>query len=240
MASNTAAHRKASAARRVDDRACTGEIPVITPGMLEARDARRERTKSETTARKASPTREQVVARAAKNAKAEQKQALRGRKTAAREHAAAAEEAARQQKKQRKVAVRAERRESRRMLRRKISIFVGAGFIVLIAAGALIYPSAQQYYQTTRANDRLQAQADALAARNAQLESNAENLETDQGIEDAARADGWIKSGENAVNVTDAGDVTSPTAIPKQVDLDAIQAPDTWYTRILDPLFGVE
>lgn len=241
MASNAmTARRKTSAVRRSDDRASTGEIPVITPEMLAARKAGAECAKRTVTARKAPATHKQVAAQAAKNAKAERKQALRDRKTSAKEKAVAAEEAARQEKKQKKAALRAEKREARRILRHKILIIVGSALVVLVAAGALIYPSAQQYYQTRRANDRLQAQADALAARNAQLESNVENLDTDQGIEDAARADGWVKNGENAVNVTDIGYVTSPTSIPRQIDLDAIQAPETWYTAVLDPFFGVD
>ena len=52
---------------------------------------------------------------------------------------------------------------------------------------------------------------------------------------------GLVKKGEVAVNVsgvTDSSDESS--TIPPNVSADSIDPPDTWYSGILDPLFGVE
>jgi len=161
-------------------------------------------------------------------------------KREAKQHAIQVKEEEKRQEAERRAEARAQRREVRRLRRRKAFIVVGVGLVVLVAAGSLVYPSARQYYQTRRAADRLEAQAAAVQARNDQLQANIDSLNTDQGIEDQARSLGWVKDGENAVNVGNAGDITATTSIPDEVELDQIQAPDTWYTVILDPLFGVD
>lgn len=248
MPSNAAVKKKAAGKAGVipfvDDRAATGELPIITPQMLanQPSGSKAAGTAKRKPTRKASP--EKVARSAAKNAKAEQKQREKDLATSAKDRArkqvSQSKERQRERKREQKAAAKAEKAEARRLRRRKVLMVTGATLVVLIAAGFLIYPSAQQYYRTLRENERLQAVADALNSRNAQIQQNIDNLNTDEGIEDQARTYGWTKEGENAVNVTNTGEVTATTSIPESVDVNAVTAPDTWYSVVLDPFFGVE
>lgn len=117
--------------------------------------------------------------------------------------------------------------------------------VCLVFACAFLYPTAQTYYQTVRENDRLQAEYSALQERNSQLETNVSSLQSDAGIEARARDQfGWVKKGETSVNVNGlnvASDTasSSATSLVASVDSSEIEAPSTWYSPMLDLIFGV-
>lgn len=121
--------------------------------------------------------------------------------------------------------------------KRVVIAFIAAAALVL--AAILVYPSAQQYYQTYRENQRLQAEYLAIESRNAEIQSNIDYLNTDAGIEDQARQYGWVEQGENSVSVSGTGEDDVTTTVPDEVKSDSIEPPHTWITNILDPVFGV-
>ncbi len=100
---------------------------------------------------------------------------------------------------------------------------------------AFVYPSAQQYYTTVRDQAKLEAQYTALTEHNDTLQAQVDSLGTADGMEAQARSEfGWVKSGENAVVVTGLDTQSDGFSV---VSTDDIQAPDTWYSGVLDVLF---
>lgn len=121
-------------------------------------------------------------------------------------------------------------------------MFVGVALFctLIVLAGVFLYPTARTYYQAIREQQRLEAEFSAVLDRNIRMADEIEFLQTDEGIIQEARESlGWVERGEIAVIVY--GAVPDRTA-----DLDApiiagsIEAPETWYSRILDPIFGVK
>lgn len=106
-----------------------------------------------------------------------------------------------------------------------------------------LYQPAQQYYQSVRERDALAIEYSALQQRGEALQDSVDALSTEEGMEDLAHEQyGLVKSGETSVNVSGVGESsTSATSdIPPNVAADSIDPPETWYSGILDPLFGVE
>lgn len=113
--------------------------------------------------------------------------------------------------------------------------------VCLALACAFLYPTAQQYYHSVREQDRLQAEYDAIAARNASIESEVQSLKTSEGIEDRAHEQyGWVMPGENAVNVYGLENIEHDNGFIANIVPGTVEAPETWYSRLLDPIFGVE
>ena len=111
---------------------------------------------------------------------------------------------------------------------------------VLVLCVALVYPVAQRYYQTMRVEQRYELQQAALESRNAAIAKENSDLKTDEGIESQAREQlGWTKKGEKSAVITNVGSASTDSKLPSQVDLDAIDAPHTWYYNILDTVFFV-
>lgn len=121
----------------------------------------------------------------------------------------------------------------------------GSVAVCLVAVCVFIYPAAQQYYVEMRNHDRLQAEYDAVAARNEAIQGDVDYLGTDEGVEDAARSElGWVYEGEQTVTVAGLPDETqqesSSEKVRKQIVPGSIPAPQTWYSGILDPFFGYD
>lgn len=112
---------------------------------------------------------------------------------------------------------------------------------VVVAVLAILYPAAQSYYQILRHEQLLQAQYDAVTARNDAVAAENEALQTQEGIEAQAREDlGWVKEGEQGAIVTNEQGTTDNTSkLPEQVDKSKISPPNTWYYAILDTIFFV-
>lgn len=121
-----------------------------------------------------------------------------------------------------------------------LAVFAGIA-ACLVFALVLLYPAAQTYYLETREQSRLQAEYDALSARNEAIESQLEYLKTDEGIEDAAHKElGWVYDGQVAGVVRGLGDDkgTAQEELIAQVKSGSVPAPETWYSPMLDVLFG--
>lgn len=105
-----------------------------------------------------------------------------------------------------------------------------------------LYQPAQQYYQAMREHDALSAEYAALQARGDALQDSVDTLSSDAGIEDLAHDQyGWVKEGEVSVSVSGVDSSSGEgSSIPPNVSSGSVEPPDTWYSGILDPLFGVE
>lgn len=160
---------------------------------------------------------------------------MRGRSEAER----AAAKAARKERRAAKAEVARARRRAR--LPQAIVSLVASGAVVVLAVAMLYFP-AQNYYLAVRQNERLTNELNANLARNEQMQSRVENLQTQEGIEDEARARfGLVEPGENLVKVVGVdepsqGDFATPTEVPR----GSGQNTHTWGTDLLDRIFGVQ
>jgi cell division protein FtsB len=119
-----------------------------------------------------------------------------------------------------------------------IVILIG---LSLVLAVVMLYPTTREYYLLTRENERLKIELQELTSRNMKIQGLIDSLETLEGIEDRAREEfGWVREGEEAVNITGLGGFESSTALPAVIDSTSIQVAEQWWTRILDRFFGVE
>lgn len=117
---------------------------------------------------------------------------------------------------------------------------LGACVLCVAFGVAMLYGPAQQFYTELRERDRLAAEYQAVVERNEAISQQVAALQTDAGIEDRARTEfGWVKEGEHAVSVSGLEPKDSSTFRSNIVSED-IPLPDTWYSGLLDPLFGVE
>ena len=120
----------------------------------------------------------------------------------------------------------------------------GLGFVAcLLLTCWFLYTPAQQLYHSVREHDRLQAEYAAIEQRNASLESEVGTLQTDAGIEDRAHEQfGGVPEGEQTANVhglsADGGDEGSN--FTANIVAGSVEAPETWYSPVLDALFGVK
>ena len=117
--------------------------------------------------------------------------------------------------------------------------------LCVVLAVAFLYTPAQQYYQSVREHDRLQAEYEAIYDRNVALDRQNETLASDAGMEDAVRERyGYIVEGEEMARVSGL----SETALAREGNDDieanvlssSVKAPEEWYTPILDAFFGVK
>lgn len=110
---------------------------------------------------------------------------------------------------------------------------------VLVACGFL-YPSAKEYYTAVRDEAKASAQLAVLQQRNDDLQQRVDELSSDAGVESEARSDyGWVKDGENAVRVSGLSDDDQQTD-PSAASASNVEAPDTWYSGVLDRVFGYD
>lgn len=101
---------------------------------------------------------------------------------------------------------------------------------VLVAAALLLYGPAATYYRAWRAGLDLQAQYDALAQSNDQIQQQNDALLTREGIEEEARRRGYVGAGETGVVVEGLPDdsTSSSDATPEY----------PWYVGVGDVIFG--
>lgn len=117
------------------------------------------------------------------------------------------------------------------------------GLLICIAAALwFLYPMAQQYYVGLRTQDKLEAEYALLSERNAAIQSDIDRLSTDEGVEDVAREQlGWVSKGETAgvvVGLSEDESSSTPDTVHAQIDSASVKTPDTWYSGVLDPIFG--
>jgi cell division protein FtsB len=120
-------------------------------------------------------------------------------------------------------------------------IVVVVVILSLVVAAVTLYPVARDYYLAKRENDRLSAEYQAIARRNEKIQSQIDELQTPEGIEDRAREEfGWVREGEQAVNITGLDVSESSTRLPSAVEPGSVEAPENWWTQTLDEFFDVQ
>lgn len=119
---------------------------------------------------------------------------------------------------------------------------LGALVACTVAVATFLYPAARDYYVAVRDHAKAEAAVELAQERNAILEQDVAALSTPEGIEDRARSEyGWVKEGENAVTVTGLAPTTSGAQrIEDLPAVESVQAPETWYSNVLDRVFGYE
>ena len=115
------------------------------------------------------------------------------------------------------------------------------GLLVLafvLLSAIFLYPATRDYYVAVREQARATAEYELVAQRNADLARSIASLQTEAGIEDRARGEyGWAKDGENVVTVVGLGSSESKMDVADLANAKAT-TPTTWYSGILDPVFG--
>ncbi|MDR0514366.1 MAG: septum formation initiator family protein [Coriobacteriaceae bacterium] len=124
-----------------------------------------------------------------------------------------------------------------------ISRLVASFFIVVFLglSGFFLYDPAKQYYLTIREYDRIEAEYNAVLQRNEDMRQQIAALSSPAGIEDRAREEfGWVKQGESTATVYGLESTKDETTYRKGIPEGSVSAPQTWYSPMLDVLFGVE
>lgn len=122
---------------------------------------------------------------------------------------------------------------------------VATAALCLVLVCAFLHQPARQYYQSVRENARLEAEYAVLAERNAALTERNESLSSDAGIEQTAHEEyGWVKKGEQTATVEGlSGDYVAKSegsTVRESIPSGSVEAPATWYSPVLDFVFGVE
>jgi cell division protein FtsB len=104
-----------------------------------------------------------------------------------------------------------------------------------------LYEPAAQCYCQMRELDRLNAEYAAVETHNDTLQTSVDTLQSGTGIEDSATSQfGMVKQGEQAVVVTGINSSTQDSDFRSNVVPGSVPAPDTWYSSVLDAVFGYE
>lgn len=130
-------------------------------------------------------------------------------------------------------------------LRERIASLQGASrkaaiaLACVVVALAFLYVPARNYYVATRDAQELAYKLDQTNSNNETLRGDVNTLETQEGIEDAARKRGYVKEGETAVSVEGVDDSsTSGSSVTSIIADDQSSIPDLpWYASALDAVF---
>lgn len=115
------------------------------------------------------------------------------------------------------------------------------GAFALAVGVVLMYPAVANYYNETRTLQQLEAEYAALEDYNTQVQAEVNYLGTDEGLEEYARSElGWVGKDENVVDVKGVQSTasSSESSASHVVQEGSIKAPDTWYSGVLDVIFG--
>lgn len=125
-----------------------------------------------------------------------------------------------------------------RLVRKPWFIATAVTAFCLVFTVSFLYPSAAQLYHSVRERDQLQAEYAAIEQRNDSIQASVDALSTDAGVEDRAHQEfGWVSKGENAVTVYGL-DLDDDSTFTASIVPGSIPAPETWYSKLLDPIFG--
>lgn len=117
----------------------------------------------------------------------------------------------------------------------------------VVFACIMLYGPCASYYTEIRSVQQLQAEYEALQEYNQEVQSQIDYLNTDEGMEEYIRSElGWIRSDEHMMTVEGLSPSAQSQSAPdtnnelNTVPTDNLKAPDTWYSGVLDTLFGYQ
>lgn len=112
---------------------------------------------------------------------------------------------------------------------------------VVVLVVFMLYAPARNLYVANRRLDALQATYDALLEENDSIRGELELLQTREGIENEARARGFVDTGETKVVVEGLPEQTGHQGSAATVIADVeVEDASPWYVHVLDALFGYE
>lgn len=110
-----------------------------------------------------------------------------------------------------------------------------------VLAAVMLYQPVANYYQEVRSQQQLEAEYAVVSDYYSSLKSEVEYLNTKEGLEEYVREElGWVKSGEQVSSVEGLAPRDS-TAKQGSITADlsnAVPTPVTWYSPVLDFIFG--
>ncbi|MGN0262482.1 MAG: septum formation initiator family protein [Eggerthellaceae bacterium] len=116
--------------------------------------------------------------------------------------------------------------------------------LAVVVALMFIYPSVRDYYVALRNNAKSEAEYAALQEYYDQLKDEVETLNSDQGVEDAARDEfGMVMPGDVSLNVKDLESEADFDKDPTDIGITpagSVEAPEEWYTPFCDFIFGYD
>lgn len=120
-------------------------------------------------------------------------------------------------------------------------VHVAAVLLVTLAACLMLYAPLRDLYIAHRKLDYLQATYAALEAENKDLDHQLAVLQTREGIENEARARGFVEAGETKVIVEGLPDdqVSTPTTASSLTEVEVVEDLP-WYIEALDSFFVYE
>ncbi len=116
------------------------------------------------------------------------------------------------------------------------------GFAVMATMALLVFmlfTPVRNLYVAHRQLDRLQQTYDALLAENEQIRGELESLQTREGIENEARARGFVEVGETKV-VVEGLPEEEPTSLADTIGDVEVHEERAWYTVLFDTVFGYD
>ena len=103
----------------------------------------------------------------------------------------------------------------------------------------MLFTPVRNLYVAHRQLDRLQQTYDALLAENEQIRGELESLQTREGIENEARARGYVEVGETKVVVEGLPEEESTSLADTIGDVE-VHEERAWYTVLFDTVFGYD
>ncbi|MDR0308514.1 MAG: septum formation initiator family protein, partial [Coriobacteriales bacterium] len=122
-----------------------------------------------------------------------------------------------------------------------ISLAVAIVFFAIVISMVSLAQPFKEWWFAHRDQQQLEAENVALQARNKQIASLTEDMQTSAGIEDRARElYNWVLPGQEAVNVVNLGISDSSTRLPASIEPGSVQPSVDWLTATIDGFFGYE
>ena len=112
--------------------------------------------------------------------------------------------------------------------------------VVIALVVLMLFAPVRNLYIAHRQLDALQATYDALLVENDSIRDQLEALQTREGIEDVARARGYVSYGETKVVIDGLDEESQADSVAATIS--DVEVPDerTWYVRLFDTLFGYD
>lgn len=114
---------------------------------------------------------------------------------------------------------------------------------VLVFAVVMVYQPVANFYNETRSLQQLQAEYALLTEHNQKEQASLDYLSTPEGLEEYAHSElGWVRPDEHVVAVDgiEQPQEQQQERVVTAVQQGSVDTPDTWYSPVLDVVFGYQ